>query len=301
LDRLYYDEVAVTQHKWRGFEEQRNLAREKYGLNLTDSLLPGQTQDNELDVLQIMRLIHVFARTYHYNLNNQIFVQHESEGKNLNSINVDIIADSIRTHGIGIMNTTVNFTFQFLKQRFITFSQFLFDDHISARLYKDGRFFKKERAALNNCYPYDRADKFNKEIRKLGMDKGLSYLDKFRLLIAEIGKRHGIHSNDQSCRASLHQLCHSVCSRSSGFFFFFFFVVQQEKIFSPFSLKDIPVFEDSAKSANLSKDTQDAARILDNVISNLSEHFSVGTEYFVTLVNVFAKEFRDPKVSLLLK
>jgi WASH complex subunit 7 len=143
LDRLYYDEVAVTQHKWRGFEEQRNLAREKYGLVLTDSLLPGQTQDNELDVLQIMRLIHVFARTYHYNLNNQIFVQHESEGKNLNSINVDIIADSIRTHGIGIMNTTVNFTFQFLKQRFITFSQFLFDDHISGRLYKDGRFFKK--------------------------------------------------------------------------------------------------------------------------------------------------------------
>ena len=57
------------------------------------------------------------------------------------------------------------------------------------------------------------------------------------------------------------------------------------------------MFEDSAKSANLSKDTQDAARILDNVISNLSEHFSVGTEYFVTLVNVFAKEFRDPKVS----
>ena len=191
MDRLYYDEVAVTQHKWRGFEEQRNLAREKYGLNLTDSLLPGQTQDNELDVLQIMRLIHVFARTYHYNLNNQIFVQHESEGKNLNSINVDIIADSIRTHGIGIMNTTVNFTFQFLKQRFITFSQFLFDDHISARLYKDGRFFKKERAALNNCYPYERADKFNKEIRKLGMDKGLSYLDKFRLLITEIGNAMG--------------------------------------------------------------------------------------------------------------
>ena len=57
------------------------------------------------------------------------------------------------------------------------------------------------------------------------------------------------------------------------------------------------MFEDSAKSANLSQDTQEAAKLLDNVISNLSEHFSVGTEYFVTLVNVFAKEFRDPKVS----
>ena len=38
-------------------------------------------------------------------------------------------------------------------------------------------------------YPFERADKFNKGIRKLGINAdGLSYLDQFRLLISQIGK-----------------------------------------------------------------------------------------------------------------
>jgi hypothetical protein len=38
-----------------------------------------------------------------------------------------------------------------------------------------------------------------------------------------------------------------------------------------------------------------AALILDETITNLSDHFSAGSEYYQTLVNVFAKEFRNPK------
>ena len=52
------------------------------------------------------------------------------------------IANSIRTHGTGIMNTTVNFSYQFLKKKFGIFSQFLFDDQIKSRLAKDARAFK---------------------------------------------------------------------------------------------------------------------------------------------------------------
>jgi len=62
--------------------------------------------------------------------------------KTLNTINIAHIANSIRTHGSGIMNTTVNFTYQFLRQKFVIFSQFLYDEHIKARLFKDIRFFK---------------------------------------------------------------------------------------------------------------------------------------------------------------
>lgn len=37
-------------------------------------------------------------------------------------------------------------------------------------------------------YPYDRAEKFNKGIRKLGVNaEGESYLDQFRTLITQIG------------------------------------------------------------------------------------------------------------------
>lgn len=54
-----------------------------------------------------MRNIHVFVSDYHYNLNDQIFVQKSTDTKYLNSINIRHIANSIRTHGTGIMNTTV--------------------------------------------------------------------------------------------------------------------------------------------------------------------------------------------------
>jgi len=37
----------------------------------------------------------------------QIFVERSSNNKHLNTINIRHIANSIRTHGTGIMNTTV--------------------------------------------------------------------------------------------------------------------------------------------------------------------------------------------------
>ena len=69
---------------------------------------------------------------------SQIFVERASNNKHLNTINIRHIANSIRTHGSGIMNTTVNFTYQFLRKKFFIFSQFLYDEHIKARLIKVG-------------------------------------------------------------------------------------------------------------------------------------------------------------------
>lgn len=66
-----------------------------------------QTLEQGLDVLEIMRNIHVFVGKYMYNLNNQVFVEEKSNNKHLNTINISHVANSIRTHGIGIMNTTV--------------------------------------------------------------------------------------------------------------------------------------------------------------------------------------------------
>lgn len=60
-----------------------------------------------LDVLEIMRNIHLFVSRYLYNLNNQIFIEKTSNNKHLNTINIRHIANSLRTHGTGIINTTV--------------------------------------------------------------------------------------------------------------------------------------------------------------------------------------------------
>jgi WASH complex subunit 7 len=91
--------------------------------------------------------------------------------KHINTIKIQSIAASIRQHGLGVLNTTVNFTYQFLSTKFKIFSQFLFDEHIRAQLSKEHRWFRKSRnnAEVNNMFPYDRASNIVKEIRKLGI------------------------------------------------------------------------------------------------------------------------------------
>ena len=133
----------------KAYSEMRNLACQKYNLVLTDPYLPSSTLEQGLDVLEIMRKIHVFVTRYYYNLNNQIFVEKSSSNKHLNTINIRHIANSIRTHGLGMMNTTVNFTYQYLTKQFYIFSQFLFDEHIKAKLIKDIAYFKESKAALS--------------------------------------------------------------------------------------------------------------------------------------------------------
>ena len=53
-----------------------------------DDHLPAQTLEQGLDVLEIMRNIHVFVSHYLYNLNHQIFVEARSQNKHLNTITI---------------------------------------------------------------------------------------------------------------------------------------------------------------------------------------------------------------------
>ncbi|CAE1304616.1 MRT43 [Acanthosepion pharaonis] len=274
LDKTFYNLTTVTLHDWKTYSEMKNMAEEKYGVTLMESHLPSQTLEQGLDVLEIMRNIHVFVSKYLYNLNNQIFIERSSNNKHLNTINIRHIANSIRTHGIGIMNTTVNFTYQFLRKKFFIFSQFMFDEHIKSRLIKDWKFFKEHHIQTDQQYPFDRAEKFNKGIRKLGVTPdGQSYLDQFRTLITQIGNAMGyvrmIRSGGLHC-----------CSNAIRFI--------------P-DLDDIESFEELSAKEGLSAECQQAAKNLDAVIGNLAKNFAEGTEYFKMLVDVFAPEFRNPK------
>jgi len=112
--------------------------------------LPSGTLEQGIDALEIMRNIHVFVSTYNYNINNQIFVEKDSNNKHLNTINIRHVANSIRTHGTGVMNTTVNVTYQFLTKKFQIFTQFLYDDYIKSRLIKDVRFYRDSKDELRS-------------------------------------------------------------------------------------------------------------------------------------------------------
>ncbi|XP_062989484.1 WASH complex subunit 4 isoform X2 [Elgaria multicarinata webbii] len=274
LDKTFYNLTTVALHDWATYSEMRNLATQRYGLTMTEAHLPSQTLEQGLDVLEIMRNIHVFVSRYLYNLNNQIFIERISNNKHLNTINIRHIANSIRTHGTGIMNTTVNFTYQFLRKKFYIFSQFMYDEHIKSRLIKDIRFFREVKDQNDHKYPFERAEKFNRGIRKLGISPdGQSYLDQFRQLISQIGNAMGYVRMIRS--GGLH--CCSSAIR-----------------FVP-DLEDIVNFEELVKEEGLSEETQKGARQLDSVLGDLTRNSAEGTEYFKMLVDVFAPEFRSPK------
>lgn len=108
LSQMFYNLTTISMHDWRTYGQMRILAKKKFHIETVEDHLPTQTLEQGLDVLEIMRNIHLFVSNYLYNLNNQIFVEKNSKNKHLNTINIRHIANSLRTHGIGIINTTVN-------------------------------------------------------------------------------------------------------------------------------------------------------------------------------------------------
>lgn len=199
LNKTFYDLTTVALHDWQTYSEMKSLAEHQFKLRTLEDNLPSQTVSQGLDVLEIMRNIHVFVGKYLYNLSTQCFVEYTSTNKHLNTVNIHQIANSIWTHGTGIMNTTVNFIYQFLRRKLLHCSQFLYDEHINSRLTKDLKYFNQQKILKKSLYPYERAQKFNKGISRLKISsEGLSYLDQYRILISQIGNALGyvrmIHS-----------------------------------------------------------------------------------------------------------
>lgn len=274
LDDIFYNLTTVALHDWKTYKTMHALAKYKYNLDTVQNHLPTQTLEQGLDALEIMRNIHVFVSKYLYNLNTQTFIEHTSANKHLNTIGIRHIANSIRTHGTGIMSTTVNFVYQFLRVKLHTFSQFLFDEHIKSRLLRDIRFIKTQRERDATPYTYERAEKFQKGIRKLGVSAGdLSYLDHFRQLITQIGNALGYVRLIRS--GGLHACANAVS-------------------FLP-GIETTVTFEVNTKNLNYSEPTQAAAKRLDDDIGNLVRNFTEGIQYFKLLVDVFATAFRDTK------
>ena len=221
--------------------------------------LPNQRLEQGLDVLEIMRNIHVFVSKYLYNLNNQIFIEKTSNSKHLNTICIKHIANSLRTHGSGIINTTVNYIYQFLRKKFFTFSQFIYDEQIKSRLAKDLKHYRENLEINKQVYSYDRANSFNKSIKNLGLsENNESFLDLFRQLISHIGNAMGYVRMVRSGALN-------ACSNAS--------------VFLPALDADLK-FVKLTKECNLPSTTEKAAENLENDLQNLVKNFAEGTQYF---------------------
>jgi WASH complex subunit 7 len=322
LEKEFYDLTVLALHDYKTYAEMRHLARENFDLMINDSHLPLGSLNQGLDVLQIVRNIHVFVTRYNYNMNAQIFVERKpSRGaKHLNTINTSSIANSIRTHGLGMLNTTINFTYQFLTKQFEFFTLFLFDENIKGYLAKERRWYKKNKNDLNFKYPFDRAFQFTKDIRKLGVTESkkkdggsLTYLDQFRLLITQVGNALGYVRMVRS--AGMH-----FCSDAVKFVPNFENIIEFAKHAgdgqvgnknkssesgtmegetkgdsvgaAPNENDDDNVEENEEEQeeiigAKLSEESVKAASNLDDVLKTLMKNFSEGIDYFQVLVQVF--------------
>lgn len=271
LDKTFYNLTAITNSDWKTYEQMRNLALKKFGLELHNTFLPIQTLEQGLDVLLITQNINVFVSKYSYNLNNNMFIERAlyTETKNLNTIHISHVTNSIRTHGIGIMNTTVNFVYKYLGKKFYIFSLFLYDDHIKSRLIKEARFYKENASQLGNKYPQPRAIKLIKDIKKIGLHENKeSFLTLFRNLITEIGNALG----------------YVRMVRAGGLRY-----ISEAIKYVP-NLDEIEDFEELAKKDNLSNETVSAAKNLHSCLTNLRKKFAEGSDYFKLLEKVFTLE-----------
>ena len=313
LERVFYSLTTVALHDWLTYADMRDLAFEKYGLEIADNHLPMGSLDQGLDVLRIMQNIHIFVARFSYNLNQQNFVERRPDrgSKNVRTISIQSIAASLRQHGLGILNTTVNFTYQFLAQKFHVFNQFLYDDYIRSHLSKERRWFRKHKDECDSMFPHERALAFVKDIRKLGVaENGRTFLDQFRALITEIGNALGYVRMVRS--AGMH-----FCAEAVRFLPELEHVVNFERHAGSGAPPEAAATEadeadkggvtfaehvDTAgagaggaaaatasgeEGAGLSEETVRAARNLDNVIDTLTKNFSEGRDYFHVLVNVF--------------
>lgn len=114
-----------------------------FDLKLHDVFLPNQTiEQNRFDILHIVRNISNFVDQYNYNLLSQRFLELTNEGKIISCISIQQLADSIKTHGLGILSTTVDAFHKFLKTKVRDFCKFLYDDQIQNLLNKELKWFK---------------------------------------------------------------------------------------------------------------------------------------------------------------
>ena len=87
----FYQLTTLNLNNIQTYKRTRVLAKNKYGLNLHEVYLPNQNLDQGKNVLEIVRSISTFARSFTYNLHNQQFIEIVKDFSYINIIGVQQI------------------------------------------------------------------------------------------------------------------------------------------------------------------------------------------------------------------
>jgi WASH complex subunit 7 len=294
LNRTFYDMTTLNLNDWKTYQQMRNLAKTKFNLNLHDIYLPSQTIEQGLDILYILRNMVNFVQSYNFNLHSQCFVEVTKDNNYVTVIGVQQILNSLYTHGIGIVNTIVNKTYQFLISRLKgILTQFIMDEYIKSSLMLEKRFWLDNKEKILNKYPYERAENLCNDIKNILKTKDeLTLVDKLRNYISQIGNALGFIRIIKTALMEFESQNIKFFSKNNNF-------EEIQKLISSFDLVDI---KNQSENGEILDSLIKTNKVFSDTLNILHQNNSNNINYLTLLVSSLANVFTNqtiPDIDLL--
>ena len=187
LNKRFYQLTTLNLNNAQTYQRMRVLARNKYGLNLHDVYLPNQNLEQGKDILDIVRNLSKFVKSYTHNLHSQIFVELVKESSYINIIGVQQILSSLYTHGKGIVNSIINESFKFISKYLQYLINIIKNDYIISMLKEELRFWEEQKANIKYNYPLERAQSLRQKIITMEDNKKNGVISKCIKYITQVG------------------------------------------------------------------------------------------------------------------
>ena len=187
LNMNFYKLTTLNLNNAQTYQKMRVLAKHKYGLNLHEVILPNQNLEQGKDILDIIRNLNKFAKSYTHNMHSQIFIEINNGSSYINVIGVQQIINSLNTHGKGIVNSIINKAFGYISKSIKNLLGILFDDYILSLLKDEKTFWEQNKATIKYNYPLERAMSLRQKIINLDENKVVNNISKCIQFITQIG------------------------------------------------------------------------------------------------------------------
>nr|CAD2203053.1 unnamed protein product [Meloidogyne enterolobii] len=274
LSSTFYNFSVIALHDSEAYNRMRILAKHRYGLNLEDYQLPTRCVDQGLDLITLMseEKMSKFLEDYCYDLDEQFFIERSSQSKQLAIVRVQQIVNSIKTHGIGILDPLINTSYKYMRSQFQLLSRCLSDEKLKSTLIREICFYRDSIDQLEQMYPMERAEKMTNSLKrychKIGGGPSLNIVERLRILIVRIGNMIGL-----------------LRMFRSGIL----------ETFAPnitFGFKHKESMSDLINNFDKNSIQNNCAKLCDKISSNITGYLTSNNDSIELLTSMFAKEFR---------
>lgn len=322
LNKVCYNLTALAPADWFTYDSMINMAMHKYDLKFVNSQLPTQNLDQGLDLLDITRNLALFVSRYGYDLTNQLFVEKcsnrlstssassmmsgvsiltgnlvaSSTNQMLNVVQIKHISKSLQMHGYGLLNSSVNCTYQLMKRLINLFSRQFSDDKLRAILVKEQQLIH---SASLNLIQDNKSPNMRQQQPTLNFEKANRMAKRFKLNATSLYDNYNnqVGLDFDSMRQSITQL---------GNLLAFIRILKSGALnCASKSVDYLPDLEDLSflrlekfvnnefKGYQPTESLQKAAANFNQCLADFEENFSSKTNYFAIIINLFTKLLTD--------